>query len=361
MERVSVEERIRRAEERYYRTKESINAKDNIYKSPRSDEKNINNQNKNLKDINNKIKRKIYKKLVVNICICLMIYGAFYQITINQNMFSEDFTNKAKEILDKDINFLHMFSTIKSNINTFFNQLELQSDTNKENQNTNTENNTNNENQNNNTENGTNNESSNNSTENNESVNNLDNIQNNNENIGGAVEGENNIDGTEQNVNTVSENSNEQTENNEEIVELSQMEKDANYIKENVSIIKPVNGTISSKYGLRNPTTPSVPKDHKGTDIAAVTGTKIVSATDGKVILKSSEGDYGKHLKIQIGEVVLIYAHCNDLYVNEGDEIKQGQEIAEVGSTGNTTGPHLHFEIRYQNRYVDPEMILNLS
>ena len=86
MERVSVEERIRRAEERYYRTKESINAKDNIYKSPRSDEKNINNQNKNLKDINNKIKRKIYKKLVVNICICLMIYGAFYQITINQNM-----------------------------------------------------------------------------------------------------------------------------------------------------------------------------------------------------------------------------------------------------------------------------------
>lgn len=348
MERVSVEERIRRAEERYYRTKESINAKDNIYKSPRSDEKNINNQNKNLKDINNKIKRKIYKKLVVNICICLMIYGAFYQITINQNMFSEDFTNKAKEILDKDINFLHMFSTIKTNINTFFNQLELQSDTNKENQN-------------NNTENGTNNESSNNSTENNESVNNLDNIQNNNENIGGAVEGENNIDVTEQNVNTVSENSNEQTENNEEIVELSQMEKDANYIKENVSIIKPVNGTISSKYGLRNPTTPSVPKDHKGTDIAAVTGTKIVSATDGKVILKSSEGDYGKHLKIQIGEVVLIYAHCNDLYVNEGDEIKQGQEIAEVGSTGNTTGPHLHFEIRYQNRYVDPEMILNLS
>ena len=140
MERVSVEERIRRAEERYYRTKESINAKDNIYKSPRSDEKNINNQNKNLKDINNKIKRKIYKKLVVNICICLMIYGAFYQITINQNMFSEDFTNKAKEILDKDINFLHMFSTIKTNINTFFNQLELQSDTNKENQNTNTEN-----------------------------------------------------------------------------------------------------------------------------------------------------------------------------------------------------------------------------
>ena len=62
MERVSVEERIRRAEERYYRTKESINAKDNIYKSPRSDEKNINNQNINLKDINNKIKRKIYKK-----------------------------------------------------------------------------------------------------------------------------------------------------------------------------------------------------------------------------------------------------------------------------------------------------------
>ena len=81
---------------------------------------------------------------------------------------------------------------------------------------------------------------------------------------------------------------------------------------------------------------------------------------DGKVVLVSTTGDYGNHLKIQTNDVIIVYAHCNKLYVNEGDIIKQGQEIAEVGSTGNTTGPHLHFEVRYQNRYVDPQLILEL-
>ena len=55
-----------------------------------------------------------------------------------------------------------------------------------------------------------------------------------------------------------------------------------------------------------------------------------------------------------------MYAHCNNLYVKEGENIKQGQEIAEVGATGNATGPHLHFEVLYQSRYVDPQMILEL-
>ena len=103
-----------------------------------------------------------------------------------------------------------------------------------------------------------------------------------------------------------------------------------------------------------------MPKNHTGTDIAANLGTKIKSATDGEVVLASEEGDYGKHLKIQIGEVSIIYAHCNNLYVKQGDMVAQGQEIAEVGSTGNSTGPHLHFEIRYQERKIDPESILEL-
>lgn len=70
--------------------------------------------------------------------------------------------------------------------------------------------------------------------------------------------------------------------------------------------------------------------------------------------------DIGKHLKIQIGEVSIIYAHCHQLYVKQGDKIKQGQEIAEVGSTGNSTGPHLHFEIRISEKTVDPQSILEL-
>lgn len=89
-------------------------------------------------------------------------------------------------------------------------------------------------------------------------------------------------------------------------------------------------------------------------------GTKIVASTDGEVVLNSEEGDYGKHLKIQIGEVSIIYAHCNALYVKQGDKVTQGQEIAEVGSTGNSTGPHLHFEIRISERTVDPQSILDL-
>jgi len=72
------------------------------------------------------------------------------------------------------------------------------------------------------------------------------------------------------------------------------------------------------------------------------------------------KGIIGKHIKIQIGEVSIIYAHCNELYVKQGDNIKQGQEIGEVGSTGNSTGPHLHFEVRYQERTVDPQKILEL-
>ena len=56
----------------------------------------------------------------------------------------------------------------------------------------------------------------------------------------------------------------------------------------------------------------------------------------------------------------IIYAHCNNLYVKQGDKVVQGQEIAEVGSTGNSTGPHLHFEIRISERAIDPQKILEL-
>ena len=147
---------------------------------------------------------------------------------------------------------------------------------------------------------------------------------------------------------------------NQETKEISQMEQDANHIKASINFIKPINGKISSGFGARNPTTASVPKNHTGTDIAAEKGTKILSATEGKVILASSTGDYGNHLIIQTNDITLVYAHCNKLYVKEGEKVKQGQEIAEVGTTGNATGPHLHFEIRYQNRYVDPQLILEL-
>lgn len=75
-------------------------------------------------------------------------------------------------------------------------------------------------------------------------------------------------------------------------------------------------------------------------------------------MISSSQGDYGNHIKIVSGNVTTLYAHCKTLYVKEGDEIKQGMEIAEVGQTGRATGPHLHFEIRVDDRLVNPEYVL---
>ena len=164
-----------------------------------------------------------------------------------------------------------------------------------------------------------------------------------------SIKGNENIGGAEENVVI------EQSE-----AQKSQEEIDVENIKNNVNFILPIEGKISSTFGWRNPTTASVPKYHTGLDIAANTGTVIKSATNGTVIMASSEGDYGKHYKIQINDIILVYAHCSKLYLKEGDTVTQGQEIAEVGSTGNSTGPHLHFEIRKEERLVDPQLILNI-
>ena len=151
------------------------------------------------------------------------------------------------------------------------------------------------------------------------------------ESIGGSEENnDQNIEaGQEENIN---QEANEQQNN-----QMSEADKEIQTIKSTTTFIKPIEGIISSKYGQREQATGNVPKNHTGTDIAANIGTKIKSATDGEVVLSSEEGDYGKHLKVQIGEVSIIYAHCNQLYVKQGDQVKQGQEIAEVGSTGNST------------------------
>ena len=90
-------------------------------------------------------------------------------------------------------------------------------------------------------------------------------------------------------------------------------------------------------------------------------GTTINSATTGKVIQVSSTGDYGKHVRVQTGDLVVLYAHCSKIDVKEGQEINQGDKIGEVGDTGNTTGPHLHFEILIHDRLVDPEKIVNIG
>lgn len=289
MERtMSVEEKIRRAEQIYERRKQGSDKQIATLS--------VNNEKKDIR---------LLKKMIVQILICISIYLVIYFINNSEYVFSKDFINKINEILSYDVNFMDLYNMIKDQYNKIIvnnNEQEQPEQTKEQEENT--------------TQDG----------------------------IGGAVE-------DLQNTSDVKE---------ETTKELSQSEQDIINVKNTTTFIKPIEGIISSKYGQRDTATGRVPKNHTGTDIAANLGTKIKSASDGEVVLASEEGDYGKHLKIQIGEVSIIYAHCNNLYVKQGDKVTQGQEIAEVGSTGNSTGPHLHFEIRISERTVDPQSILEL-
>ena len=145
----------------------------------------------------------------------------------------------------------------------------------------------------------------------------------------------------------------------EEASSIDQMKEDAEYIKANYKMVNPLSGTITSRFGVRDSENPIVTSYHTGLDIAAGEGTVFVSAMSGTVELVSSVGDYGNHFKITNGDVSTIYAHCKTVYVKEGQQIEAGEKVAEVGSTGNSTGPHLHFEIRRNNQYVNPELVLD--
>ena len=296
---MTVEERIRRAEEIYERRK-------------RNEGLTVVHEEKNKKEKNEKKDIKLLKKMLIQLLVCICIYLVIYTIQNKQYIFSEDFINKVNEIISYDIDFKKIYEDTKNYVMGMLNKENKIQDSNEGQSEESNETNV---------------------TENTEI----------NNGIGGAVE-----------------KSTEETQQIEETQNLSQEEQDILNVKNTTSFIKPVEGTISSIYGYRETATGNVPKNHTGTDIAAVTGTKIKSATDGQVVLVSEEGDYGKHIKVQIGEVSIIYAHCNSLYVKEGDMVTQGQEIAEVGSTGNSTGPHLHFEIRISERTVDPQKILEL-
>lgn len=115
-------------------------------------------------------------------------------------------------------------------------------------------------------------------------------------------------------------------------------------------LISPSRGSISSSFGMR------WGKMHKGVDIAASLGTTINVVLDGIVTYATWEEGYGKVIKIDHGVgIETIYAHCSALNVKKGEVVKLGQKIGEVGSTGNSTGPHLHFEVRENGEPKNPE------
>ena len=120
-----------------------------------------------------------------------------------------------------------------------------------------------------------------------------------------------------------------------------------------ISLVKPVSGIISSRFGVRSSIRSSA---HTGLDIATSTGTPVVAAASGTVTFSGWKGSYGYLMVITHSNgVQTYYGHCNKLYYQAGATVSQGQTIATVGSTGNSTGPHLHFETRVNGVAYNPQ------
>lgn len=112
---------------------------------------------------------------------------------------------------------------------------------------------------------------------------------------------------------------------------------------------------ISDEYGNRMHPTLGVEKFHNGLDMAASSGSSILAAYDGDVVAADYSASMGNYIMINHGSgLYTIYMHCSALYVSKGQTVSKGQNIAAVGSTGRSTGPHLHFGVRLNGNYVSP-------
>lgn len=292
--------------ERAVSQEERIRRAEEIYSRRKYETKNgyyaANNRNKVYSD-KTIIKSRIIRKMLVQILICTVIYFMIYTMKNVNQIFSAEMLNKAKEILSYDISVQSLYEKSKEYLNGTEEKINQKLDSKKE---------------------------------------------------------------KDQNVTTIEENdaventTQEAVGGAEEIApveEKSQEEIDIEYVKQNADIIWPLRGTITSKFGSRTPTE-IVTANHYGIDIAGNIGDDIICAMDGTVTISSGEGDYGKHIRVENGEITTLYAHCNQLLVKEGDIVKQGEKIAKVGQTGRATGPHLHFEIKREDRFINPEEIL---
>ncbi|HEX4328353.1 MAG TPA: M23 family metallopeptidase [Burkholderiales bacterium] len=124
--------------------------------------------------------------------------------------------------------------------------------------------------------------------------------------------------------------------------------------------VLPVNATYnSSGFGRRIDPFTGQSAQHEGIDFIAQPGTPIVAAAYGVVIAAEWHHDFGNMIEIDHGnDIVTRYAHTQAMFVKAGDIVKRGQKIAEVGSTGRATGPHLHFEVRFQGVAQNPVRFL---
>ncbi len=125
---------------------------------------------------------------------------------------------------------------------------------------------------------------------------------------------------------------------------------------------KPVEGKISSKFGTRVDPLNGKKSIHEGVDIRGKRGEKILATADGLVIKAFKNGGYGNYVEIDHGNgYVTAFAHMQKYLVKKGDRVKRGQVIGKVGSSGRSTGPHLHYEIRLHQKPVSPDKFMKVA
>lgn len=143
--------------------------------------------------------------------------------------------------------------------------------------------------------------------------------------------------------------------------ELKEALEQRNAVLNATPSIWPTNGDITSRFGWRSSPWGGRSGDwHPGIDIANSTGTEIVAAADGEVVHSGWFSGYGKMIEIDHGNgIVTIYGHNSQNVVSSGQRVKKGQLIAYMGSTGYSTGPHLHYEVRVNGTAVNPASFLH--
>lgn len=117
-------------------------------------------------------------------------------------------------------------------------------------------------------------------------------------------------------------------------------------------------GTVTSPFGDRVDPLDGAHHFHSGVDVAAAEGTPILAARDGVVVSAGPRGDYGNAVELRHGDgTTTLYAHASKLEVVPGQQVREGEPIAQVGSTGRSTGNHLHFEVRKGGKALAPGQV----
>lgn len=329
MERlISDEERIRRAEDVLERRRNM----EPIVKINDSD-----SQKKHFK----------VKKILVQLLVCMCIYCGLYYTKNTQNDNIKSVMDNIKNVLDYDVNFKEIYQLVCLKLDDFdkkFDNNDMESNQEDEEKKQNQKEQVN--------------------SESDGKENSDENQLNDAENEVGLIFRLGRLKSTDESSDDMGiggESDETIITENMVLTDEEQMMVDSQYIKENFNLINPLEiGIITSGFGSRE-SSQIVSANHKGIDLGASTGSIIQCASEGTVIEASAEGDFGLHLKIQKDDVIMIYGHCSELLVDEGDIVSQGQPIAKVGSTGKATGPHLHFEVRRDGRAVNPQLLLDFK